>query len=101
MTYVRALAATDFHQDALATAMFEGQVYDVPEDEAQRLVAEGLAEVVSEPESTPKAQGAPPPGQVYDEITKTWTDPQAEEPAGELEEAPEEDEKPKPRRRAK
>ena len=54
MPHVRALAATDFYPagtdrtvPALRVAMFEGQVYDVPESEAERLVAEGRAEVVA------------------------------------------------------
>lgn len=47
MPNVRALAATDFYPggNAPAVAMFEGQIYDVPEAEAERLVSEGLAEL--------------------------------------------------------
>lgn len=107
MPNVRALAATDFFRDGVAIAMFEGQVYDVPEDEAERLVADDLGEIVDDPVVVAKAQGAPPAeGLVYDEITKTWVEPEPEDEPTESSEPDEPDEseaeaKPKRRRAAK
>jgi hypothetical protein len=68
MPLVRALAATDFHREgadrsnpALRTAMFEGQVYDVPEDEATRLRDAGLVEDVAIPTAASVEEESPPP----------------------------------------
>ena len=64
MTLVRALAATDYYHAGLAnpvlrTAMFEGQVYDIPEDEAVRLRDAGKVEVITEAPAV-EENAAPP-----------------------------------------
>lgn len=63
MKSVRALGDTDYHlSDWVKVAMFAGQVYEVPDDEAARLVAAGLAvSATADAEREDLQEGSPAP----------------------------------------
>lgn len=57
MKSVRALGDTDFYEGGRGHAMFAGQVYEVPDAEADRLISQELAEPFEESATADSGEG--------------------------------------------